>query len=112
MGMAAKIGGDRNHGNGLSAWRARCIFRAHSTEAAGMGYRRFTDRDGATWEVRDVSRSEWEFVPTSAAAGRSVRVRAPSYESDPFEMSTEECQRLLDSEQRGGTAKRKSPFLD
>jgi hypothetical protein len=77
-----------------------------------MGYRRFTDRDGGTWEIRDVSRSEWELVPTSIAAGRSVRVRAPGYESDPFELSTEECQRLLDSEQGGRTPPGKSPFLD
>jgi hypothetical protein len=110
--MASQIGVDCSDGNGLSARREGCIFWAHSIEAAGMGYRRFTDRDGATWEVRDVSRSEWEFVPTSAAAGRSVRVRAPTYESDPFELSTDECQRLLDSEHGGGGTKRKSPFLD
>ena len=77
-----------------------------------MGYRRFTDRDGMAWEIRDVSRSEWEFVPASAADGRSVRVRPPGYESDPFELSTEECQRLLDSEQGGSRSDRKSPFLD
>ena len=78
-----------------------------------MGYRRFDDSEGGVWEVKDVSRSEWEFVPTSGA-GKPVRVAAPGYESDPFELSTEELQRMLDGaigaqKRRGG---RKSPFSD
>jgi len=78
-----------------------------------MGYRRFTDREGTTWEVRDVSNAEWELVPVSAAGGRPVRVRAPTYENDPFEVSGEELQRLLDAEQPGrGPGARKNPFLD
>lgn len=78
-----------------------------------MGYRRFTDRDGVTWEVRDVSNAEWELVPVSTGRGRAVRVRAPSYESDPFEVSAEELQRLLEA---GGSGRerstRKNPFGD
>ena len=78
-----------------------------------MGYRRFTDRDGVTWEVRDVSNAEWELVPVSTGRGRATRVRAPSYESDPFEVSTEELQRLLDAGGSGGSrATRKNPFAD
>ena len=78
-----------------------------------MGYRRFNDRSGGAWDVKDVSRSEWEFVPASGA-GKPVRVTAPGYESDPFELSTEELQRMLEraigeQERRG---KRKSPFAD
>lgn len=78
-----------------------------------MGYRRFTDRDGVTWEVRDVSNAEWELVPVSTGRGGAVRVRAPSYESDPFEVSAEELQRLLEA---GGSGRerptRKNPFGD
>jgi hypothetical protein len=78
-----------------------------------MGYRRFGDRKGGMWEVKDVSRSEWEFVPASGA-GKAVRAAAPGYESDPFELSTEELQRMLEralgeQERRG---KKKSPFAD
>ena len=28
-----------------------------------MGYRKFTDRDGRSWEIQDNSRSEWMFAP-------------------------------------------------
>lgn len=77
-----------------------------------MGYRRFTDRDGETWEVRDVSSSEWELVAVSGGARRSLRVRAPGYEADPFELSGEELQVLLDAETGGSGPRRKSPFLD
>jgi hypothetical protein len=78
-----------------------------------MGYRRFTDREGVAWEVRDVSNAEWELVPVSTARGRAVRVRAPSHENDPFEVSTEELQRLLDAEgPGGGRSVRKNPFGD
>jgi hypothetical protein len=79
----------------------------------GMGYRRFTDRDGVTWEVRDASRAEWELVPVSTGRGRAVRVRAPSYESDPFEVSTEELQRLLEAAGSGRDGPtRRNPFGD
>ncbi len=79
-----------------------------------MGYRRFDDRSGGAWDVKDVSRSEWEFVPASGRAGKPVRVPAPGYEAEPFELSIEELQRMLEravgeQERRG---KRKSPFAD
>ncbi len=77
-----------------------------------MGYRRFTDRDGETWEVRDVSSGEWALIAVSTTGGRTVRVRAPGYESDPFELSVEELQRMLDAEQRGSGRGKRSPFLD
>ena len=73
-----------------------------------MGYRRFTDRNGRSWEVRDRAASEWEFHPVEG--GAAVRVRAPGYDKDPFELSNEELQKLLD-EGGGGTARPgKSPF--
>jgi hypothetical protein len=77
-----------------------------------MGYRRFTDRDGNTWEVRDRSQSEWELQPVSGNPKPSVRVQAPGYESDPFELSNEEMQQLLDSGPSGSRGARKSPFKD
>jgi hypothetical protein len=77
-----------------------------------MGYRRFTDRDGNAWEVRDRSMSDWELEPVSGNPRPTVRVRAPGYESDPFELSTEELQRLLDSAPPTRASSPKSPFKD
>lgn len=80
-----------------------------------MGYRRLTDRDGQQWEIRDLSSSEWCFEPVSGNSQGRVRVPAPGYEKDPFEVSTEELQRLLDAATGGGqgqAARRPSPFGD
>ena len=77
-----------------------------------MGYRRYTDANGNAWDVRDVSSSEWEFVPVGGNSGRAVRVPAPGYESDPFELSKEELARLLDAAPKQGAERKKSPFRD
>jgi hypothetical protein len=77
-----------------------------------MAYRRFTDRSGVTWEVQDRSTSEWELHPVSDTRRSPVRVAAPGYERDPFELSVEELQRLLDGAPRPGSGPRKSPFKD
>ncbi len=78
-----------------------------------MGYRRFVDRDGRAWEVRDKSRTFWEFAPAAGNRANAVEVRPPGYERDPFEMSNEELQRLLDSvEGPARRGPRKSPFDD
>jgi hypothetical protein len=75
-----------------------------------MGYRRFTDRAGRTWEIRDRSASEWEYHPVDG--GGAVRVRAPGYDKDPFELSNEELQKRLDEAGGGPSRARKSPFQD
>jgi hypothetical protein len=80
-----------------------------------MGYRRFVDRDGITWEVHDPSDAEWELEPVSDPGQGPVRVQAPGYQKDPFDLSAEELQRLLDGVRRGGPpppASRRSPFRD
>lgn len=77
-----------------------------------MGYRRYTDADGNAWDVRDVSSSEWEFVPVAGNPNAAVRVRAPGYESDPFELSNEELMRLFDAAPRASDRPKKSPFRD
>jgi hypothetical protein len=80
-----------------------------------MGYRRFTDRDGTVWEIRDLSDAAWEFEPVSQPAARTLRVEAPGHQKDPFELSAEELQRLLDGVHGAApprTAPRKSPFKD
>jgi hypothetical protein len=41
-----------------------------------------------------------------------VRVRAPVQERDPFEVSIEDLQRMLDTERPRGGAARKNPFGD
>lgn len=77
-----------------------------------MGYRRFTDRDGRQWEVRDRSSSEWVFEPVGGNPDGPRRVRPPTYQSDPFELSDEELQTLLGD---GGTTRwrpAKPPFKD
>ncbi len=77
-----------------------------------MACRNFVDRDGNAWEVRDISRSEWEFKPAGGNRGSLLTVRAPNYENDPFELSSEECQKLLDHEGPPRTGRAGSPFLD
>lgn len=78
-----------------------------------MGFRTFTDRQGRKWEVRDRTKSEWELLPMGSNTERQRTVRAPGYEKDPFELSEEELQRLLDEPDAGGrTRPSKSPFKD
>jgi len=77
-----------------------------------MGYRRFTDRDGVTWEVRERTVAEWEFLPVGAPGVTAVRVRAPAQEHDPFEVATVELQRMLDAEGPRGTPRAQNPFRD
>lgn len=77
-----------------------------------MGYRRFTDREGVTWEVRERSVAEWEFQPVGAPGVAPVRVRAPAQEHDPFEVATVELQRMLDAERPRGASRTKNPFKD
>ncbi len=78
-----------------------------------MGYRRFTDQSGNEWEVRDITRSEWEFQPVAGNPERLRSVRAPGYETDPFELSEEELQKLLGEGGGEGRSKpMKFPFKD
>ncbi len=77
-----------------------------------MGHRRFVDREGRTWEVRASSRSEWEFEPLGDKPELPRIVKAPGYERDPFELSIEELQRLLDSTPPPRRRSKPSPFLD
>lgn len=76
-----------------------------------MAFRRFTDRDGVTWEIRDRLASEWEFTPVEGP-GPSLRVRPPRADQDPFDLSNEALQQLLDAERPGPGGSRKSPFRD
>jgi hypothetical protein len=81
-----------------------------------MGYRRFQDRDGTTWEIRDLSDVAWEFEPVSHPEDPTLRVPPPGHQKDPFELSVEELQGLLDGVKRSGprgpSGPRKSPFKD
>ena len=77
-----------------------------------MGYRRFTDANGDIWDVKDGSASEWEFLPVGGNPHPAVRVRAPGYEKDPFELSAEELQDLLGAERPARDRPRRSPFKD
>ncbi len=84
------------------------------TYGVPMGYRRFIDREGRAWEVRDINTYEWELVPESGDTGDRFRMPTPNYERDPFELSNEEVQRLVDKGQQQTRRKGppKSPFVD
>jgi hypothetical protein len=77
-----------------------------------MGFRKFIDRDQRQWEIRDVSRYQWEFSPAGDNPQGARTVAPPGYEPDPYELSQEELQRLLDASV--GQTKRsvKNPFGD
>jgi len=79
-----------------------------------MSYRRFDDKAGNTWEVRDRSGSEWDLEPVGGNPRKTVRVPAPGYQADPFELSVEELQRLVGDVSGGETHRKpkKSPFID
>lgn len=78
-----------------------------------MADRNFTDREGRRWEVRVRTKSEWELLPVGENRERMRTVRPPGYEPDPFEMSEEELQRLLDGPAEAvRTRSPKSPFRD
>jgi hypothetical protein len=77
-----------------------------------MAGRRFADRAGQRWEVRVRSRSEWEFEPVEGNPGPARTGAPPGYESDPFELSVEELQRVLEAARPPRTGPKASPFLD
>ncbi len=77
-----------------------------------MGDRRFTDRDKKPWDVVVRGRHEWSFEPVQDNPGPARSVEPPGYETDPFELSVEELQRLLDQARPPHRTQPKSPFLD
>ena len=77
-----------------------------------MGWRQFTDRGGHEWQVVVRSRSAWELDPVGDNPQRPRTVAPPGYEQDPFELSREELQRLLDASDPGPERRAKSPFSD
>ena len=77
-----------------------------------MGFRTFTDRNNQQWEVRNVSRLEWEFSPLGETQLSARTVPPPGYETDPYELSREELQRLLDQSVSRRVRQVKNPFGD
>lgn len=77
-----------------------------------MGDRRFADRAGKRWDVVVRSRSEWLYEPVEDNPGPARSGAPPGYETDPFELSVEELQHLLDQARAPQGRPRKSPFLD
>jgi len=77
-----------------------------------VGDRRFTDRDGRRWDVRVQGRTEWIFEPADDNPGPPRSVRPPAYEADPFEMSIEELQHVLDAAPVPRSKPTQSPFKD
>lgn len=77
-----------------------------------MGFRTFTDRDQHQWEIRPVSREEWEFSPHGDNPLPAHTVPPPGYETDPYELSKEELQRLFDQSVPRRMRQVKNPFGD
>ncbi|MGQ0703899.1 MAG: hypothetical protein ACT4PM_12270 [Gemmatimonadales bacterium] len=77
-----------------------------------MGFRTFTDRENRQWEVRPVSRDEWELSPTGDNPDPARTVAPPGYETDPYELSKEELQGLLDQSIPRPRRQVKNPFGD
>jgi hypothetical protein len=77
-----------------------------------MGDRRFADRAGKRWDVVVRSRSEWIFEPVEDNPGPARSSAPPEYETDPFELSVEELQHLLDGSRGPQSRQKKSPFVD
>ena len=77
-----------------------------------MGFRRFDDSQGHAWEIRPRSRSEWHFEPLPGNPAGRRTVSPPTYEEDPFELTAQELQRLLDVGRSEVTRSRPSPFKD
>ena len=77
-----------------------------------MGFRRFVDRDGRAWDIKVRGRSEWEFSPVAGNTVPARTAEAPGYESDPFELSVEELQRVFDTAPEPRARPKPSPFKD
>lgn len=77
-----------------------------------MAFRTFTDRDGIEWQIRPRTKSDWDFEPIGNNPGRARTAPSPGYEKDPYELSKEELQRLLDQAPAPKARANKSPFLD
>lgn len=78
-----------------------------------MGHRRFQDRDGNGWEIRPDSRDRWRFEPLRDNPGMRRFARPPGHTDDPFELSQQEVQKMLDgSRPFQGMSRKPSPFRD
>ena len=77
-----------------------------------MAFRKFVDRDGYEWEVRPRTKSDWDLEPVGRNPNRGRAVASPGYEKDPFELSKEELQGLLDSSSPPKARDVKNPFKD
>ncbi len=70
------------------------------------------DREGHKWEIRPAGRERWELVPGEDNPGPARTVPPPGYETDPFELSKEELQQLLDQSSAAKARQVKNPFGD
>ena len=77
-----------------------------------MGFRTFVDSEGNKWEIRPASRDRWELTPAGDNPGPARSVAPPGYETDPFELSKEELQGLLQQSSAQRPRQVKNPFGD
>ena len=77
-----------------------------------MGFRRFQDREGKRWEIRVRGRNEWLFEAVEDNPGPTRTATPPGYERDPFELSVEELQQMLDAAPVPKPRPGNNPFID
>ena len=77
-----------------------------------MAFRKFVDTNGHEWEIRPRTKSDWNLEPVGLNPNRARTAVSPGYEKDPFELSREELQRLLDGSAGPPNRPIKSPFQD
>ncbi len=77
-----------------------------------MGFRTFVGQDGLKWEIRPAGKDRWELVPADDNPGPPRSVAPPGYETDPYELSKEELQQLLDQSTVHRARQVKNPFGD
>jgi len=77
-----------------------------------MGFRTFVDRDGHKWEIRPASRDRWDLTPADDNPLPPRTVPPPGYETDPYELSKEELDRLLEQSSVQKARQVKNPFGD
>ncbi len=75
-----------------------------------MSFRNFSDRSGARWQVKPRSKGEWNMEPLPGNPAARRIASPPLYATDPFELSEQELQRILEDAREAPYAVTKPPW--